>query len=87
MRSSASGRPEYVISNQASTVVHHHTRGGTLRGYWVPQHAASEFRGRVGRAGSRPNLHRRRRRGLRAQGSNVKRSRAAAVVCCMLYVL
>ena len=28
MHQSASGRPEYVISNQALTV--HHTRGGTL---------------------------------------------------------
>ena len=45
----------------------------------MPQHAASEFRGRVGRASSRPKLHRRRRRGLRAQGSDVRRSRC----CCM----
>ena len=48
-------------------------------GNWVPKHAALEFRGRAGHASSRPKLHRQRRRGLRAQGSDVRRSRC----CCM----
>ena len=82
-RRPASQRSENAIIPRWLLVVYHTTRGGTLpegRGHnWVPQHASSEFRGRVGRASSRPKLHRRRRRGLRAQGSDVRRSRC----CCM----
>ena len=48
-------------------------------GHWVPRHAVSRIGGRGGRASRRPELHLRRRRGLRARGSGV--SRLVVVVC------